>query len=88
MLGCCGTIYRQYRQWIKLSLNKNYRWGVRHNDRGANHNAWLLWYAPGGGVNPNDKTVMINPPGVYHNGGGLMKTLHRATMSRLFALNH
>ena len=22
-----------------------------------------------GGVNPNDKTVMINPPGAYHNGG-------------------
>ena len=22
--------------------------GVHHNDRGANHNAWLLWYAPGG----------------------------------------
>ena len=43
--------------------------GVRHNDRGANHNAQLLWYAPGGGVNPNDKTVMINPPGAYHNGG-------------------
>ena len=21
------------------------------------------------GVNPNDKTVMINPPGAYHNGG-------------------
>ena len=28
------------------------------------------------GVNPNDKTIMINPPGAYHN-GGLMKTLHR-----------
>ena len=42
--------------------------GVRHNDGGANHNAQLLWYAPGG-VNPNDKTVMINPPGAYHNGG-------------------
>ena len=42
--------------------------GVRHNDRGANHNARLLWYAPEG-VNPNDKTVMINPPGAYHNGG-------------------
>ena len=42
--------------------------GFRHNDRGANHNAQLLWYAPGG-VNPNDKTVVINPPGAYHNGG-------------------
>ena len=21
------------------------------------------------GVNPNDKTVVINPPGAYHNGG-------------------
>ena len=73
MLGCCGTIYRQYRQWIKPSLNENYRRGVRHNDRGANHNARLLWY----GVNPNDKTVMINPPGAYHN-GGLMKTLPRS----------
>ena len=35
--------------------------GVCRNDRGANHNVRLLWYAPG--VNPNDKTVMINPPG-------------------------
>ena len=42
--------------------------GVHHNDTGANHNARLLWYAPGG-VNHNDKTVMINPPGAYHNGG-------------------
>ena len=24
---------------------------------------------PRGGVNPNDKTVMINPPGAYHNRG-------------------
>ena len=48
MLGCCGTNYRQYRQWIKPSLNENYRRGVHHNDRGANHNARLLWYAPGG----------------------------------------
>ena len=22
-----------------------------------------------GGANPNNKTVVINPPGVYHNGG-------------------
>ena len=29
-----------------------------------------------GGVNPNDKTVMINPPGRTTT-GGLMKTLHR-----------
>ena len=36
------------RQWIKPSLNANYRRGVRHNDRGANHNAQLLWYALGG----------------------------------------
>ena len=42
--------------------------------RGANHNARLLWYARG--VNPNDKTVMINPPGRTAT-GGLMKTLHR-----------
>ena len=28
------------------------------------------------GVNPNDKTVMINPPGRTTT-GGLMKTLHR-----------
>ena len=84
------TIYRQYRQWIKPSLNENYRRGgfvttiggliimlgyenyrrgVHHNDRGANHNVQLLWYAPGG-VNPNDKTVMINPPrGVPQRGG-------------------
>ena len=43
--------------------------GVRHNDRGANHNAQSLWYAPGG-VNPNDKTVVISPPrGVPQRGG-------------------
>ena len=42
--------------------------GVCHNDRGANHNAQSLWYAPGG-ANPNDKSVVINPPGAYHNGG-------------------
>ena len=40
--------------------------GIRHNDRGANHNAQSLWYALGG---LNDKTVVINPPGAYHNGG-------------------
>ena len=34
MLGCCG---------MKITDG-----GVRHNDRGANHNARLLWYAPGG----------------------------------------
>ena len=61
MFGCCG---------MKITDG-----GVRHNDRGANHNARLLWYTPGG-VNPNDKTVMINPPG-HTTTGGLMKTLHR-----------
>ena len=29
-----------------------------------------------GGANPNDKTVVINPPGAYLE-GGLMKTFHR-----------
>ena len=24
-----------------------------------------------GGANPNDKTVVINPPGAYHNGGAI-----------------
>ena len=28
-----------------------------------------LWYAPG--VNHNNKTVMINPPGAYHNNQAL-----------------
>ena len=28
------------------------------------------------GVNNNNKSVVINPPGAYHN-GGLMKILHR-----------
>ena len=28
-----------------------------------------------GGVNRNDKTVMINPPGAYHNGGGAIENL-------------
>ena len=53
--------------------------GVCHNARGANHNARLLWYALGG-VNPNDKTVMINPQGGTTM-GGLMKTLHRPQRS-------
>ena len=41
--------------------------GVRHNNRGL----IIMFGCCGmpGGVNPNDKTVMINPPGAYHNGG-------------------
>ena len=29
---------------------------------------------------------MINPPGAYHNGGGLMKTLHRRYVSLMSVL--
>ena len=40
-----------------------------------------------GGVNPNDKTVMINPPGAYMGGGGgLMKTFHRLLKSMVLYL--
>ena len=46
------------------------RWAIR-NDGGVSENSLgMPW-----GVNPNDKTVMINPPGAYI--GGLMKTFHR-----------
>ena len=60
MLGGCG---------MKITDG-----GVRHNDRGANHNVGCCGMPRG--VNPNDKTVMINPPGRTTT-GGLMKTLHR-----------
>ena len=62
------TIYRQYRQWIKPSLNENYRWGGFITTIGG----LIIMLGCCGmprGVNPNDKTVMINPPGAYHNGG-------------------
>ena len=61
MLGCCG---------MKITDG-----GVRHNDRGANHNARLLWYTPGG-LMPMIKLLWLTPPGRTTT-GGLMKTLHR-----------
>ena len=39
---------------------------------------WKMASVCPGGVNPNNKTVMINsPPGRTWGGGGLMKTFHR-----------
>ena len=75
MLGCCGTIYRQYRQWIKPSLNENYRRGGFITTLGGLIMMLSCCGTPRG-VNPNDKTVMINPRGRTTT-GGLMKTLHR-----------
>ena len=49
---------------------RNTRWAIR-NDGGVQKTVSVR----PGGVNPNDKTVMINPPGAYM--GGLMKTFHR-----------
>ena len=43
---------------------RNTRWAIR-NDGGFQKTASVH----PGGVNPNDKTVMINPPGVYMEGG-------------------
>ena len=51
--------------------------GVRHNDRGAYHNAQSLWYAPGGLIQ-TIKLFWLTPPGRTTT-GGLMKTLHRYT---------
>ena len=51
---------------------RNTRWAIR-NDGGVSENG----LGTPRGVNPNDKTVMINPPGAYMGGGGLMKTFHR-----------
>ena len=45
------------------------RWAIR-NDGGVSENGLGMPR----GVNPNDKTVMINPPG--HTWRGLMKTFH------------
>ena len=50
---------------------RNTRWAIR-NDGGVSENSLSM----ARGVNPNDKTVMINPPRGVH-GGGLMKTFHR-----------
>ena len=69
------TIYRQYRQWIKPSLNENYRWGGFVTTIGGLIIMLGCCGTPWGG-NHNDKTVMINPPGRTTT-GGLMKTLHR-----------
>ena len=43
---------------------RNTRWAI-HNDGGVSENGLGT---PWGGVNPNDKTVMINPPGAYMGG--------------------
>ena len=40
------------------------RWAI-HNDGGVSENS----LGTPRGVNPNDKTVMINPPGAYMEGG-------------------
>ena len=42
--------------------------GVRHNDRGANHNAQLLWYAPGGLI-ITINLLCLTPRGVPQWGG-------------------
>ena len=62
----------------------HHKWGgVSHNKGGLIITHLSLWYAPR--AYHNDKCVMINPPGAYHN-GGLMKTLHRPNEGHVISL--